>query len=79
MKDIVGELLGKDIKATLMCDSQSAIHLAKNQAHHERIKHIHFLERKEVDLIKVADEDNVVDIFTKAVSMAKLHHCLRLL
>ena len=69
-----------------MCDSQSAIYLAKNQAHYE-IKHIdvryHFireiLERKEVNLIKVASEENAADIFTKAVPMSKLHHCLRLL
>ena len=40
LNSIVGELLGKNIKATLMCDSQSAIHLVKNQAHHKRTKYI---------------------------------------
>jgi len=87
LKGIVGELLGKDVKATIMCESQSAIHLAKNQTHHEKTKHIdvryHFIrkiyERKEIDLIKVAGEDNAADIFTKAVPMAKLHHYLILL
>ena len=70
-----------------MCDSQSVIQLAKNQVHHERTKHIdvmyHFirevLEKKEINLIKVAGEDNAIDMFTKAIPISKLHHCLSLL
>ena len=70
-----------------MCDSQSVIHLAKNQAHHERTKHIdvryHFireiLEKKEISLIKVVGENNAADMFTKVVPIAKLQHCLGLL
>ena len=87
LKGLVSELLGKNVKAILKCDSQSAIYLAKNQAHHERTKHIdvkyHFirevLERKEIDLIKVAGEENVTDMFIKAVPLSKLQHCLKLL
>lgn len=81
------ELLGREIDTTIMCDSQSAIHLSKNQAYHEHTKHInvrhHFirevLDRKELKLIKVAGEDNVADIFTKAIPAAKLKHYLKLL
>ena len=40
LKGLVSELLGLEVKAALLYDSQSAIHLSKNQAHHERTKHI---------------------------------------
>jgi len=87
LRGLVSELLGRNVGAILKCDSQSAIHLAKNQTHHERTIHIdvryHFirevLEREEINLIKVAREENVTDMFTKAVPMSKLHHCLKLL
>ena len=87
LKGLASELLGKYVKANLMCDSQSAIHLAKHQAHHETTKYIvvryHFirevLEKKEVNLVKVAEEDNAADMFTKAIPLSKLHHCLKLL
>lgn len=66
---------------------KSVVHLAKNQAHHERTKHIdvryHFikeiLEKKEISLIKVVGENNAADMFTKDVPIAKLQHCLGLL
>ena len=87
MKGLICELLGNNVKVILKCDSQSVVHLAKNQSHHERTKHIdiryHFirkiLEKKEIDLIKVAGNDNIADMFTKVVPTSKLHHCLRLL
>ena len=87
LKDLVSELLGVEVKATLMCDSQSAIHLSKNQAHHERTKHIdikhHFIrqiiEDKTVFLTKIVGEDNAADMFTKPVPIAKLKHCMRIL
>ena len=87
LKILISELLGKNVKVILKWDSQSAIHLAKNQSHHERTKHIdikyHFtreiLENKEIDLIKVAGNDNATNMFIKIVSMSKLYHYLRLL
>jgi len=56
-------------------DSKSAIELAKNPVHHERSKHIdtrfHFIrehmKEKDVDLVHVRSEDQVADIFTKAL------------
>jgi ATP-binding cassette subfamily B (MDR/TAP) protein 1 len=40
MKDFIGELgIGQD-EYRLYCDSQSAIHLAKNAAYHSKMKHI---------------------------------------
>lgn len=87
LKGLVSELLGNNVKVILKRDNQSTIYLTKNQSHHEKTKHIdiryHFvreiLEKKEIDLIKVAGNDNVADMFTKTVPMSKLHHCLRLL
>ena len=40
MKDIIGELGIQQDEYRLYCDSQRAIHLAKNVAHHSRTKHI---------------------------------------
>ena len=40
MKDFIGELGIRQEEYRLYCDSQSAIHLAKNTAYHSRTKHI---------------------------------------
>ena len=40
LKRIVCELLSQEFIPIIHCDSQNAIHLAKNLSHHERSKHI---------------------------------------
>jgi hypothetical protein len=62
----------------LMCDSTSAISVAKNLVLHSRTKHIqvryHFLrynvEKGNIDLIRVPTEKQLVDILTKPLDRA---------
>ena len=71
----------------LAWDSQSVIHLAKNQVHHARTKHIdiryHFMrdvvEEGDIYLMKVHTNDNPADMLTKVVTGSKFQHWLDLL
>ena len=63
----------------IYCDSKSAIAMAKNAVYHSRTKHIaikyHFLREttanKEIELNYCKTEEQVADIFTKALPTAK--------
>ncbi len=69
-----------DAPVVIYCDNSSSILLANNSVFHARTKHIevhyHFIREKviakEIDLIHVSTENQVVDIFTKALGTDKL-------
>ena len=72
---------------TVFCDSQSAIHLAKNQVYHARTKHIDvryyfvwkIIEEGGVLVQKIKTDDNLADMLTKVVTTIKFNHCLDLI
>ena len=67
------------IYMTLMVDNKSAIELSSNPVFHNRSKHIktkfHFirtcLEQKKMDLDFTSSENQLVDLFTKAMGNQK--------
>jgi hypothetical protein len=77
------ELGKKQENSRLYCDSESAIHLAKNSAFHSNIKHIqlryHFirsaLEDGHLKLEKIHTSQNRADMLTKGVTREKLSSC----
>jgi hypothetical protein len=84
LKGLFGEFGRIQDKVKLLCDSQSAIHLAKNPAYHSKTKHIpikyHFvrqvIDEGGVSLEKVHTKENCADMFTKPVLLEKLQWCL---
>jgi hypothetical protein len=68
----------------VFCDSQSAIHLDRNLAYHNKTKHIyvkyhfvrHVVDEGGVALEKVHTKLNSADMFTKLVLLEKLRWCL---
>jgi hypothetical protein len=74
----LGQLV--DAPVIIYCDNINNILLANNLVYHAKTKHIemhyHFIRKKvltkEIDLIHVNTENQVVDIFTKALGTDKL-------
>ncbi len=74
--------LGQSVDAhvVIYCDNINSILLVNNPVYHVRTKHIevhyHFIREKvlanEIDLIHVSTENQVADIFTKALGTYKL-------
>jgi hypothetical protein len=74
---VLEEIGDKQIHPTMIfCDNTSAIKLAKNPVHHSRAKHFylkyHFIrdlvQKKEVELRCINIQEQLADIFTKAVA-----------
>ena len=79
MRQLLQELnvLSKSTAVIVRMDSTSAMALIRNPVAHQRTKHIdikyHFIrnlvDSGVVDIMYVPTEDNVADLFTKAVSV----------
>ena len=69
-----------DRGVVIYCDNLSSIQLARNPVFHARTKHIevhyHFVREQvlagDIDLVYVGTEEQVADIFTKALGAEKL-------
>ena len=75
MKQMLKEYNVEQDVMTLYCDNMSAINISKNPVQHSRTKHIdirhHYIrdlvDDKVITLEHVATEEQVADIFTKAL------------
>ncbi|MCO5602053.1 hypothetical protein L7F22_056180 [Adiantum nelumboides] len=72
--------VGQDTANTIYTDSQSTLAVVRNPVFHARTKHIevhyHYVKERlsagEISLAYVPTQDNLADLFTKALSREKL-------
>ena len=81
LRQLLGDLGYPQKKSsTIWCDNQSCIAIARNPVFHARTKHIeiqyHFVREKLLDgvitLVYCKTEDNLADLFTKALPQASV-------
>ena len=87
LSGLVNKLGFKQDSMVLHCDSQSAIHLEKNQVYRARTNHIAVWYHKirewvsfgDISLSKILTSENASDMLTKPVPTDKFKHCLDLI
>lgn len=86
LEGVAKELKFQGRVITIKCDSKSTIHMSKNSAYQERIKHIdvrlHFVREiinlEEIQLLKILIDDNV-NMITKLLLSCKFFQCMQLI
>lgn len=79
LSGLVTELRITQNKVELHCDSQSDVHLAKNQVFHFRTKHNDMWYHKFLEIINeglVHTNNNKIDMLTKPVTSERFERCL---
>ena len=88
LRNLVQELgLQQEDNSVIFCDNQSVIYLIRNQAYHERTKHIdvryHFIREavaeRNMTVKKIGTTDNPADMLTKPVLANKFKYCSNLI
>jgi hypothetical protein len=88
LRAFIGELTTPFAEPTVLhCDNQGAIALSKDNKFHTRTKHIniryHYIceavENKNILMQYIPTDDNIADIFTKALPKPKLIKFVKLL
>ena len=83
LRTLLGDLgVQVDEQVVIHCNNLSSIKLARNPVFHARTKHIevhnHYVRERvlagNIDLVYVSTEEQVADIFTKALGAEKLRH-----
>ena len=86
LRGLVDDLGQVQDMTSVYCDSQSVIHLTKNQMYHKRTKHIdikyHFVRdvvlQGTMTVQKISTAENSIDMLTKSIPSKKFRHCLSL-
>ena len=85
LKGLLKEFGYDQKRVEILCDSQSAIALSKNNVHHERNIDVkcHYIREiiasGDIDVVKISTEKNTTDIFTKTLAVSKFQTALNLL
>ena len=75
------------LRIPIYCDSETAIAISHNPIHHSKTKHIelryHFMKdhilKGNIELIFVNTNEEITDVFTKALDSTKLNNILQML